>query len=110
VIIAVDFDGTVVDHKYPKIGALKPGAKEALKAFHDAGHKIIIWTCRAGQEERDVRAFLQANEIPFDTVNNPIMGADLGTRKVYADLYIDDKGIQFDENWDELKRVITGGK
>jgi hypothetical protein len=35
------------------------------------------------------------------------MGADLGTRKVYADLYIDDKAIQFDENWDELKRVIA---
>ena len=106
-IIAVDFDGTVVKHAYPKIGTLKEGAKEALVAFHEAGHKIIIWTCRAGQEERDVRAFLQANEIPFDTINNPIMGADLGTRKVYADLYIDDKGIQFDENWDEIKRVIT---
>ncbi len=107
-IIAVDFDGTIVAHKYPKIGGLKPGAKEALQAFRAAGHKIIIWTCRAGQEEKDVRAFLQAHDIPFDTVNNPIMGADLGTRKVYADLYIDDKGVQFDENWDEIQRVITG--
>jgi hypothetical protein len=108
VIIAVDFDGTVVDHRYPKIGELKEGAKEALQAFRKAGHKIAIWTCRMGQEEKDVRAFLVANEIPFDTVNAPIMGADLGTRKIYADVYIDDKGIRFEDNWNDLRRIITG--
>ena len=107
-IIAVDFDGTVVQHHYPKIGPLKEGAKEALQGFKKAGHKIIIWTCRAGQEEKDVRAFLLANDIPFDSINNPIMGADLGTRKVYADLYIDDKGLRFEDNWSELRRFITG--
>jgi hypothetical protein len=107
-IIAVDFDGTVVEHHYPKIGPVKPGAKEALQAFKKAGHKIAIWTCRAGQEEKDVRAFLLSNDIPFDTINNPIMGADLGTRKIYADLYIDDKGLRFDDNWDDLRRFITG--
>ena len=107
-IIAVDFDGTVVEHHYPKIGPIKTGAKEALQAFHKAGHKIVIWTCRAGKEEKEVRAFLTSNEIPFDTINNPIMGADLGTRKIYADLYIDDKGIRFDDNWDDLRRLITG--
>jgi ribonucleotide monophosphatase NagD (HAD superfamily) len=108
VIIAVDFDGTVVSHRYPKIGELKEGAKEALVAFHEAGHKIIIWTCRSGQQEKEVREFLQGNGIPFDTINNPIMGADMGTRKVFADMYIDDKGIQFDDNWADLKRIITG--
>jgi hydroxymethylpyrimidine pyrophosphatase-like HAD family hydrolase len=107
-IIAVDFDGTVVEHQYPKIGPLKPGAKEALQAFRKAGHKIAIWTCRAGKEEKEVRDFLQSNGIPFDTVNAPIMGADLGTRKIYADLYIDDKGLRFEDNWDEMRRVITG--
>lgn len=107
-VIAVDFDGTVVDHEFPRIGALKPGAREALMAFRKAGHKIIIWTCRHGQHEKDVRTFLNDHDIPFDTINNPIMGADLGTRKVYADLYIDDKGIRFEDNWDELRRFITG--
>lgn len=107
-IIAVDFDGTVVTHRYPKIGELKPGAKEALVAFHDAGHKIIIWTCRNGQHEREVREFLMTNEIPFDTINNPIMGADMGTRKVFADMYIDDKGVRFEDNWADIKLRITG--
>ncbi len=107
-IIAVDFDGTVVDHDYPRIGKLKPGAKAALMAMRKAGHKIIIWTCRHGKEEREVRMFLLDNDIPFDTVNMPIPGADMGTRKVFADLYIDDKGIRFEDNWDELRRVIVG--
>lgn len=107
-VIAIDFDGTVVDHEFPAIGALKPGAREALKAFHKAGHKIIIWTCRAGKHEKDVRTFLIENDIPFDAINNPVMGADLGTRKVYADLYIDDKGLRFEDNWDEMRRFITG--
>lgn len=107
-VIAIDFDGTVVDHEFPRIGKLKPGAREALQAFRKAGHKIIIWTCRHGQHEKDVRVFLTENDIPFDTINNPIMGADLGTRKVYADLYIDDKGLRFEDNWDEMRRFITG--
>ena len=43
-VIAIDFDGTVVDHEYPEIGRLKPGAVKALKAFKKAGHQIAIWT------------------------------------------------------------------
>ena len=107
-IIAVDFDGTVVEHLYPEIGTLKTGAKEALQTFRKAGHKIAIWTCRSGKEEEAVRRFLLANDIPFDTINAPVAGADLGTRKIYADLYIDDKGLRYEDNWDTLRRFVTG--
>ena len=107
-IIAVDFDGTLVDHRYPEIGELKPGGVKALKAFHKAGHKIIIWTCRQGAHERDVRQFLLENRIPFDSINMPIPGYDLATRKIYADIYIDDKGLRFNDNWDEICEWITG--
>jgi phosphoserine phosphatase len=107
-ILAIDFDGTLVDHEYPKIGALKPGAKEAIIAFKKAGHKIAIWTCRAGEQEQAVRKFLSENGIPYDSVNAAAPGADLGTRKIYADIYIDDKGMRFEENWDDLRRLITG--
>ena len=107
-IIAVDFDGTIVTHEFPNIGRLKPGAVDALKAFKKAGHKIIIWTCRQGDSEKECRMFLINNKIPFDTVNTPIPGSDLGTRKLYADVYIDDKGLRYEENWDELRKLITG--
>jgi hydroxymethylpyrimidine pyrophosphatase-like HAD family hydrolase len=107
-IIAVDFDGTVVDHRYPEIGDLKAGAKDALKAFKKAGHKIAIWTCRAGKEELAVRQFLIQNDIPFDSINTAVPGTDLGTRKIYADVYIDDKALRFEDNWGEIKRLIGG--
>jgi ribonucleotide monophosphatase NagD (HAD superfamily) len=107
-IIAVDFDGTLVEHRYPEIGVLKTGALEAMKAFKKDGHKIVIWTCRAGKEEMAVRQFLIQNDIPFDSINTPAPGTDLGTRKIYADVYIDDKGIRFEDNWDEMRRLIVG--
>ncbi len=107
-IIAVDFDGTLVDHEYPRIGALKEGGREALKAFKKAGHKIVIWTCRSGESEAEVRRFLIDNGIPFDSINTPAPGTDLSTRKIYADIYIDDKGMRFEDNWEEMRRLIVG--
>lgn len=107
-IIAVDFDGTLVEHEYPDIGPIKPGAAEALRSFKKAGHKILIWTCRQGAEEQNVRLFLLQNNIPFDSINTPVPGYDLATRKVYADLYIDDKGLRFEDNWEEIRRLVIG--
>jgi hydroxymethylpyrimidine pyrophosphatase-like HAD family hydrolase len=107
-IIAVDFDGTLVDHRYPDIGNLKPGAREAMMSFKKAGHKIAIWTCRIGKEEQAVRQFLIQNDIPFDSINTAVPGTDTGTRKIYADVYIDDKAVRFEDNWAEMKRLILG--
>jgi len=45
-IIAIDFDGTIVDHEFPRIGQLKEGVRDFMKALHKQGHKIIVWTCR----------------------------------------------------------------
>ena len=47
--IAVDFDGTIVEHEFPDIGPPVPGAIESLKRFQDAGVKIILWTTRSNQ-------------------------------------------------------------
>ena len=107
-IIAVDFDGTIVEHEFPDIGPLKKGAAEALRAFKKAGHRIAIWTCRTGEEEGQLRTFLLEKNIPFDTINAPIPGFDIGTRKIYADVYIDDRSIRFEENWEELREILTG--
>ncbi|HAW51174.1 MAG TPA: hydrolase, partial [Flavobacteriales bacterium] len=42
--IAVDFDGTIVEHAYPEIGKEMLFAFETLKALRDKGHKLILWT------------------------------------------------------------------
>jgi len=105
-IVSIDFDGTIADHKYPKIGKIKPGAVEAIKAIKSRGHQIIIFTCRAGKEEQEMREWLIMNGIPFDEINSPIEGFDLGSRKVYADVYIDDKGVRFNNNWEEISKWL----
>lgn len=45
-IFAIDFDGTIVEHKYPEIGALKPSAKQVINELYGKGHYIIIWRSR----------------------------------------------------------------
>ena len=106
-IIAIDFDGTIVEHEYPKIGKIKEGAKEAIQAFKDRGHHIIINTCRKGKEEAEAKEWMIMNGIPFDEFNEPVEGYDLGTRKLYADIYIDDKAVRFSNNWADLKTWIV---
>ena len=52
-IIAVDFDGTIVTHEYPRIGRPVPGAIETMKEFLARGDKLILWTMRSGEELAD---------------------------------------------------------
>ena len=46
--IAVDFDGTIVEHRYPEIGAERPFATDTLKMLIKDRHKLILWTVREG--------------------------------------------------------------
>lgn len=96
-IIAVDFDGTIVKNAYPGIGAPMKDAAEALRYFKKRGHTIIINSCRAGNYVDDMRQYLLYNGIPFDFINenDPKRTAQYGgdTRKISADVYIDDKNI-----------------
>ncbi len=110
-IIAIDFDGTIVEHDYPRIGTLKDGAKEVINKWYDAGHKIIIWTCRGDKEEEEAKQFLKENGINFHTFNENVETSDDfdPTPKVFAHLYIDDRGFRFTDekyNWEYLSNKI----
>lgn len=101
-IIAVDFDGTIVDHRYPQIGKLKKGVKEALTELIKR-NDIVIYSCRNNstvdptcQTMRNMVLFLAQNKIPYTKIDLGLHG------KVVADLYIDDKAIRFEDNWDKL--------
>lgn len=100
-IIAVDFDGTLVDHRFPDIGGEAPGAFAALKQFQEAGAKLILWTMRSDFEGTDHLAtrgylteaieFCRARGIEFWGVNcNPDQKSWTQSPKVYAHIYIDD--------------------
>lgn len=118
-IIAIDFDGTIVEHEFPMIGALKEDAKEIIQLLKKEGHQIIIWTCRTSQNvfEKlegakptifDVEKFLNENEIPFDTINHNVPGLGFCPYpKVYADFYIDDRNLGGFIPWKEAYDLLT---
>ncbi len=113
-IIAIDFDGTIVEDRFPEIGNLRKDAQETIEQLHKDGHYIIIWTCRTGLRAVEAHAFLMENEIPFHQLNksNPENVAKYGldTRKVYADVYIDDKAITPLPEWYEIYWLIDKKK
>lgn len=96
-IIAVDFDGTIVDHRFPDIGAPCPGAFEWLRKFKEAGASLILWTMRSADRRKggDVLApaveFCRERGVEFIGVNeNPTQKEWTASPKAYAHLYIDD--------------------
>lgn len=103
-ILAVDFDGTIVEDQWPDIGDLKPNCKEILNALHDIYNcEILIWTCRDTEYggSAKVAEFLTKQGVKFDCINTNTdyiknaFKVNKDSRKVYADLYIDDKSLHF---------------
>ena len=68
-LIAVDFDGTVVEDKYPGVGKAKPFAIETLKMLQNDGHRLILWTYRHGSKLKDAVRFMEDNGVPPYAVN-----------------------------------------
>lgn len=118
-IIAVDFDGTLCENKYPDIGAPIPTVIEFVKRQKADGNIIILWTCRAGQQLADAVTWCKNQGLIFDYINENVKenvamyGGD--TRKVFADVYIDDKTLlpqqiiikESNEMTDKEKRELT---
>lgn len=111
----MDFDGTIVaDGVFPDIGELLPHSKRVLDKIVEHGGRIAIWTCRSGERELEVGEWLKSNEIPFETLNEPfpqnieIYGE--GGRKIFADIYIDDRSLHSLMNggidWLEIEKFI----
>jgi len=110
-IIAIDFDGTICQNEFPKVGELIPDAARVIKQLKLDGHTIIINTCRCGDQVLDAVNFLQRHKIPFDVFNDndPINVEKYGSnsRKVYAHCYIDDRNIGGLPPWSEMYENIT---
>ncbi|NOZ47331.1 MAG: hydrolase [Chlorobi bacterium] len=108
--IAVDFDGTIVDHEYPAIGKEKLFAFETLKLLQKKGHLLILWTFRSGKELNDAVAFCKENGIEFYAVNKnyPEEKFDNSiSRKINADIYIDDKNVGGFPGWTKIWQMIN---
>lgn len=109
-IIAIDFDGTIVEDHFPHIGPVRADAKDVIRQLYSDGHYIIIWTCRTGSKMYEVKTFLKENFIPYHQINksNPdnVEKYGIDTRKVYADVYVDDKGLIELPSWIDIYVMI----
>jgi rhodanese-related sulfurtransferase len=112
-VIAVDFDGTVVDDKFPEIGKEKLFAFETLKALHNDRHKLILWTCRSGRRLDEAVEFCRSKGVEFYAVNANYPGEpneEAPSRKIVADLYIDDRSLGGFPGWDVVWQQLKSGE
>lgn len=115
--IAIDFDGTIVKHAYPKVGDPVPSALETIRELRRAGHQIIIFTMRSGSGLQEAREYMISNGIQCYGYNeNKSQVHWTSSPKVYAHIYIDDAAlgcplIKKDGerpfvNWEEVRRQL----
>lgn len=110
--IAVDFDGTIVKDAYPEIGKPMMFAFETLRMLQDKNHKLILWTYRHGRALEAAVDFCKQNGIEFYAVNKsyPEEPEELNgiSRKINADIFIDDRNLGGFPGWGEVYQMIEG--
>lgn len=111
--IAVDFDGTLVENRYPEIGKPIMFAFETLKKLQEEGHLLILWTYRSGEKLEEAVDFCEKKGITFYAINKsyPEEVYEEGiSRKILADLFIDDRNINGLPPWGEIYHTLTTAK
>lgn len=102
-IIAVDFDGTLVEDCFPEIGKIKVDVWERAKQAQSDGAKLILWTSRDHNNLQAAVRFCELNGLKFDAVNENLPECqelfNNDTRKVYANEYWDDKAVPEFSKW-----------
>ncbi len=110
--IAVDFDGTIVEDRYPAIGRERPFALMTLKKLQEQGFVLVLWTCRVGKELEDAVEFCRKGGVTFYAVNESFEGELYSggkcPRKIDVDMYIDDRNYGGLPSWGEIYHELTG--
>jgi hypothetical protein len=108
--IAVDFDGTIVEHEYPAIGKEKLFAFQTLKELQKMGANLILWTFRSGKELDEAVEFCRQNGIEFYAINKNYpeeLFDNTISRKIDVDIYIDDKNLGGFPGWSEVWQILN---
>lgn len=109
-VIAIDFDGTIVEDAYPAIGEPKIFAFETIKEIQKAHHQIILWTHRQGEELAEAVEFCKKNGVDFYAVNNSfpeeVFEPNSASRKLNCEMFISHKNIGGIEGWGEMWQEI----
>lgn len=112
-VIAVDFDGTIVEHRYPSIGREIPFAIDTLKKLASERHKLILWTVREGKLLDEAVDFCRERGLEFYAVNRdyPEEEKNLNnhfSRKLKADIFIDDRNVGGLPDWGSIYEMVSG--
>jgi len=113
--IAVDFDGTIVTHKYPEIGEEIPFAIDTLKMLIQDHHKLILWSVREGKLLDDAIQYCRERGVEFYAVNRDYPEETLEnnnhfSRKLKVDMFIDDRNVGGLPDWGTIYRMIKHHK
>ena len=113
--IAVDFDGTIVEHKYPEIGKEIPFAIDTLKMLIKDHHRVILWSVREGKLLEDAVNWCKERGVEFYAVNRdyPEESTENNqhfSRKLKADVWIDDRNLGGLPDWGTIYRMISRHK
>lgn len=114
--IAIDFDGTIVEHRYPEIGQELPFATETLRMLIADRHKLILWSVREGKLLDEAIEWCRERGVEFYAVNRDYP-EEQGTsnnnhysRKLKVDVFIDDRNLGGLPDWGTIYRMITEHK
>ena len=112
--IAIDFDGTIVEHRYPKIGNEIPFATDTLKMLMKDHHRLILWTVREGELLKEAVEWCRERGVEFYAINRDYPEEDAAhhgfSRKVKADIFIDDRNLGGIPDWGIIYRMIKFGE
>jgi hypothetical protein len=110
--IAIDFDGTIVEDAYPRIGKPKTFAFHTMKALQRKNYKLILWTYRNGERLDEAVEFCRENGIEFYAVNKSYpeeqFDPKTSSRKINADIFIDDRNVGGFLGWGEIYQLLEG--
>jgi histidinol phosphatase-like enzyme len=121
-VAIIDFDGTIVEHKFPEIGDPMPGAFEVMKELQVAGWSLILFTCRENyghkinkQYLKEAVDFCKENGVEFDAVNEALdecefRPEDCLKRKPYGSVMIDDRNLGGFPGWEVVRKLLLEGK
>lgn len=107
-VIAVDFDGTIVEHEYPKIGRPIPFAIETLLQLQKDGHVLLMWSVRDGRLLQEAVDYCESKGLKFYAANKNYPEEDVATasRKLNAEIFIDDRNVGGLPDWGVIYHAI----
>ena len=107
--IAIDFDGTIVEHDYPRIGREMLFAFATIKELHKKGHRLILFTYRTGELFDEAVEYCKKNGVEFYAVNKNFPEETYSEdipRKLNVDVFIDDRNVGGFLGWSSVWQIL----